>query len=282
MKEVRLIMLIRSGVGFLTKYETEAYRDFINMDAEGTDDEPIACGAPLNGPAVPIPGINRNGNMVSIVETDWTPEEITQRLSEVDDYLPTLAIDITDQVENGTISINAQMASESVGSMLQEVVELVPTGEYDEEAEQERSAERRAKIKSLKSKRGKGHSSEEDDCDCPSCEMRREIKDKLGGGSEIHEFPGGMGIGIDMDDLDGLDGLDGIKDIIGKILAKRGLGDAFKESLAKKGGGTAKKYKRKSCKLDMNQLLDLIKERGGVDKLEDNELQRLEELSKNF
>lgn len=292
MKERRVVMLIRSGVGFLTNGEKEAYQDFVDMDAEGTENEPIACGAPLNGPAIPIPGINQDGNMVSVIETDWTPEQITQRLSEVDDYLPTLAIDITDQIENGTLSINAQMATTSLGAMFEGVFDIVPTGEFDKEAEEERAKKSKDKLKekleSLKAKinnkgKSKGHvksEDDEDDCDCPACELRRELTDKLGKSPDVHEFDGGVGIGIDID-ADDLDPLDRIKEIIGKLLEKRGLGDALKESMGSKKK-PIKKYKRKTSQLDMDQLLDIIKERGGVDKLDDGQLKRLDELSKNL
>ena len=132
-----IILCLRLGVGFPTKPEAEAIQEITNsehLELIG-EDEPLACGSVLSGPNIPIPGINKDGHMMSILETEYTAEECAEIFSKADDYLPVLCIDITNKINTNEIAINAQLASEGLGGMLEEIVDIEPVGEFDEEQE---------------------------------------------------------------------------------------------------------------------------------------------------
>jgi hypothetical protein len=220
MNDKRLILILRLGVGNPTSAETEVMKDLVgDLDS----DEAIAVGTPLSGPSlpIPIPGINNDGHLLSVIQTEFSAAEVSRKLSEADDFLPALCIDITDHVENkddGNISINAQLAaSTGIGGLFQSVFGLEPEGEFDEEEyERERSKRKKKKKKP------------------------------------------------------------GIEDLIGKLDELEKLKDALQEA----SGSDTPRYKRKSCKLNLDQLLDLVAEKG-IDGLTEEQRVRLDELSKS-
>lgn len=220
MNDKRLILILRLGVGNPTSAENKVMKDLVgDLDPE----EAIAVGTPLSGPSlpIPIPGINKDGNLLSVIQTSCSAAEVSLRLSEADDFLPALCIDITDQIENpedGNISINAQLAGTGLGGLFQDVFGLEPEGEFDEE-EYDRELE---KIKKKAKKRP------------------------------------------------------GIEDILGKIDEIEKLKDALQGA----SESDTPRYKRKSCKLNLDQLLDLVAEKG-IDGLTEEQRVRLDELSKS-
>ena len=267
-----LILILRMGVGFLTKAEQEAMEEIVG------DEDSLAVGTPLTGPNVPIP-INRDGHMISILQTHKSAEEVSKILSEANDFLPAICIDITDQIENiedGKIAINDQMfKSTGLGSLMVDVFDLEPQGHYDEKAHEEEKEKKKSKLEELKARikeeREKGDHDDED-CDCPACELRRAIF-KDGDIEGIKD----VGDGVAVDGIEGLQKLfdrlksiDGLKDKLEEFEKSRAEQEEAKKSI---------KYKRKTCRLNLNQLLDLVSEKG-FDNLSDAEKARLNELSK--
>jgi len=274
-----LILILRLGVGFPTAAESKALKECVDAKEHeiGTDDEPIAVGTPLSGPNIPIPGLNKDGNMLSIIQTRMSAEQVAKVLADADDFLPALCIDITDQIENiqdGKIAITDQLAKTSgVGELLVDVFDLEPQGFYDKEEHKEREKKKEKALEKLKAKiKEKDHSDEK--CDCPACKIRRELF-KDGSIEGVEDV--GEGIAVQ--------GLEALERVIEKLKGIEGLGEKLKDfadrkSKKKKDDLSELKYKRKGCNLDLDQLLDLVKEKG-FEGLSDPEKERLHYLSKN-
>jgi len=267
----RVILILRLGVGGPTGAERDIMRDIIDINSDDT----IACGAPLSGPI--IPGLNSDGHLLSVISTELSAEEVSAKYSTTKDFLPVLCIDITDQVEHledGNISINAQMAETGLGKMLKEVFDVEPTGEFDKDAWEEKKAE---------------YEKEDNDCDCAACQLKSELFGDIDGVEDV-------GSGLAVEGLDGLKNLlERIKalkerenageDITGKleklksVLGKNGHA---KSKSDKKEDGKGTKYKRKTCNLSLDELLDLVKKEGGYENLSIEQQKRLDELSRSL